>query len=251
MPRPEPPPPPPPDSLPGRVRQALYALPVHFHTRTALEGIAATDLQTLNTVLGAAIEDQVVATLNRLRPVWDPDAEYAHCFFQRQAQTFPDVLLKAEANGQDIRLGIELKGWYLLAKEGMPNFRFRVTPAACAPSDLICVVPWYLSNVLSGTPVVAKPFLVSAHYAALYRNWWWAHGRTTAADVTLQSPEGVGPYPTKPDRIVDQPTHDPGSNFGRLARTGLMGAYIQEMREMSLAGIPVRAWIEFLLRFRQ
>ena len=120
----------PPDSwehypLYRRVIDAIYAVPAHFTSRTAIEGIAATDLQTLNTLLGATIEQQVVATLNRMRPVWDPDEQYLRFSFQRQAQVFPDVLLKADLNGQEIILGIELKGWYLLSKEEMPNFGFR------------------------------------------------------------------------------------------------------------------------------
>ena len=97
------------------VRDALYAVPAHFSSRTVIEGIVATDVQTLNSVLGATIEEQVVATLNRMRPVWDPDEQYQRFFFQRQAQVFPDVLFKSDRNGQEIVLGIELKGWYLLA----------------------------------------------------------------------------------------------------------------------------------------
>ena len=30
-------------------------------------------------------------------------------------------------------MGIELKGWYVLAKEREPSFRQKVTPAACSP----------------------------------------------------------------------------------------------------------------------
>ena len=162
-----------------RVMDALYAVPAHFSSRTSIEGLVATDVQTLNSVLGATIEEQVVATLNRMRPVWDPDEQYQRFSFQRQAQVFPDVLLKADQNGQEIILGIELKGWYLLAKEKEPNFRFTTTPDACAKADLIMVVPWVLGNVLSGSPLTYKPFVTSANYAAAYRNYWWAEMRRT------------------------------------------------------------------------
>lgn len=114
-------------SLYSRVVNALYAVPAHFSSRTVIEGLATTDLQTLNSVLGAAIEEQVVSTLNDMRPVWDPDDAYQRFFFQRQAQVFPDVLLKSDLNGQEIIPGIELKGWYLLSKERVPNFRFTTT----------------------------------------------------------------------------------------------------------------------------
>lgn len=234
-----------------RVVEALYATPAHFSSRTVIEGMAATDLQTLSTVLGAAIEEQVVATLNRLRPVWDPEDRYQRFAFQRQAQVFPDVLLKSDHNGQEIILGIELKGWYLLAKEKSPNFRFTTTPAACAAADLIVVMPWALGNVLSGSPIAYKPFVTQARYAAEYRNHWWSHIREARSDTGIISPEGVNPYPAKSDPVADKPVSDRGNNFGRLARTGLMDEYIQEALNLRLSGIPARAWIDFLLQFEQ
>ena len=114
----------------------------------------------------------MVETLNQMRGVWDPEGQYLRYSFRRQAQIFPDVLLMADDNGRDIVLGIELKGWYLLSKESKPNFRFQVTPRACAPADLLVVVPWALNNVLSGRPTVHKPFVESARYAAEFRNYW-------------------------------------------------------------------------------
>ncbi len=128
--------------LHDRVVRALYSVPAHFESPTVIEGLVATDLQTLNQMLGATIEAQVVSTLNRMRTAWDPEEQYIRYSFYRQAQVFPDVLLKADRNGSEILMGIELKGWYLLAKEQMPNFRFQVTPDACAPADLLVVVPW-------------------------------------------------------------------------------------------------------------
>jgi hypothetical protein len=76
------------------VREALYGLPSHFRTQTNIEGISATDIFTLNAALGAAIENQVVETLNQMRAVWDGDEKYALYSFRRQSQTFPDVLLR-------------------------------------------------------------------------------------------------------------------------------------------------------------
>ncbi len=75
------------------VREAIACLPIYFRTETHIAGIMATDLHTLNTVLGATIEEQVVRTLNLIRNTWDPDEKYALYTFARQAQTFPDVLL--------------------------------------------------------------------------------------------------------------------------------------------------------------
>jgi len=233
-----------------RVIDALRAIPAHFASGTVIEGLLVTDLQTLNTPLGATIEEQVVA-INRMRAVWDPDEEYQTFHFQRQPQIFPDVLLKADRNGSEILLGIELKGWYLLAKEGEPNFRFQITPEACAPADLLVVVPWALSNVLSGRPVTFKPFVVSALDAAKHRNHWWTEIRETTADRTIRSPEDPRPYPAKSDLVVDRPVSDAGGNFGRLARTGIMDAYLAEMRRTPLAGIPVEEWLRFVKKFKQ
>lgn len=53
------------------VQDALAALPVHFSSRTFIEGLEAGDLFSLNSMLGGSIEIQVVETLNKLRAVWD------------------------------------------------------------------------------------------------------------------------------------------------------------------------------------
>ena len=235
-----------------RVRSTLYAVPVHFSSGTVIDGLLATDLQTLNQVVGATIEEQVVATLNQMRPIWDPEGRYLQYSFRRQAQVFPDVLLMSEDNGRDVILGIELKGWYLLAKERMPNFRFTVTPAACAPADLLVVVPWALDRILSGQPITLKPFVVGARDVASYRNHWWSELRAAQGKREVHPPEeAVAPYPTKGNTIVDKPEQDGGGNFGRLARTGRMADYIQEMLEVPLAGVPVEHWLRFLRQIPQ
>ena len=232
------------------VREAVASLPLHFRTETHIAGIAATDLHTLNTVLGASIEEQVVSTLNQMRNTWDPQDEYALYGFVRQAQTFPDVLLRRSSDG-DVLLGIELKGWYLLAKEREPSLRFQVTEAACANQDLIVVVPWALNNVISGSPVVFEPFVESAKGAASHRNHHWQHVRVTELDTSIQIPAGISPYPRKSDQILDRPVADRGGNFGRLARTGLMDAYIQKLHDVLLCGIKTTYWQDFLRTFQE
>lgn len=115
--------------LAQRVRAALMVLPGFFEFGTNFEGIDATDLFALNSVLGASIEGQVVRTLNKMRTEWDPDERWTGYRFVRQSQTFPDVLLaRRGADSVEIAMGIELKGWYLLSKEGVGSFRFQVTP---------------------------------------------------------------------------------------------------------------------------
>lgn len=186
-----------------------------------------------------------------MRPVWDPEEAYQTYFFQRQAQVFPDVLLKADRNGQDIVFGIELKGWYILAKEKEPNFRFTTTADACAETDLIVVVPWALSNVVSGSPVAYRPFVAQARHAAAYRNYWWTEVRESRSDTGIIVPSNVTSYPSKSTPVADRPKNDRGGNFGRLARTGMMDSYIAETLDLPLSGIPARAWIDFLRNFSQ
>lgn len=218
------------------VREAIATLPVYFRTETHISGILATDLHTLNTVLGATIEEQVVRTLNLIRQTWDPEGRYALYSFIRQPQTFPDVRLR-KVSSEETLMGIELKGWYLLAKEGEPSLRFQATAAACTIQDLIVVVPWVLGNVISGSPILFEPFIESARYAAELRNYHWRCVRKTTSDCEIDAPVDVKPYPSKADQILDKPRSDSGGNFGRLARTGIMDSYMQKLQELSLCGI--------------
>lgn len=232
------------------VREAIACLPIYFRTETHIAGVMATDLHTLNTVLGATIEEQVVRTLNLIRGTWDPDEKYAQYSFVRQAQTFPDVLLRKSSTAE-ILLGIELKGWYLLAKEEEPSLRFQTTVAACGKQDLIVVVPWVLGNVISGSPMLFEPFVESAKYAAEYRNYHWQHVRKTRQDSGIISPSGVNPYPSKSDQILDRPKSDGGGNFGRLARTGMMDTYMGKLNDVQLCGIKTAYWRQFLKAFQE
>ncbi|MCG9130206.1 hypothetical protein J5I95_00855 [Candidatus Poribacteria bacterium] len=239
-----------------RVREALFALPTYFQSDTSIEGILATDIFTLNAAFGATIEDQVVSTLNRMREVWDPDEKFMYHRFVRQPQTFPDVLLRRDASGTDeheseILLGIELKSWYLLAKEGEPSFRFQVTPAACAEQDLIVVIPWALSNVISGHPKIFSPYVELAKYAAEYRNYWWESIRKTESSTEIMRPQNVSPYPQKSDKISDKPVYDRGNNFGRFARTGIMDSYLGIAKRELLCGIGAEHWLNFFKIFQE
>lgn len=230
-----------------RVCEAILALPIHFKSQTVIEGMLATDIFTLNSALGATIEEQVVATLNALRPAWDPDKKYQTLGFVRQTQTFPDVLLRKRTDGQEIILGIELKGWYILAKEGEPSFRFTANAKACNPWDLIVVVPWALSNVLAGSPIVYPVFIDLACYTAEQRNYYWQYEReaTGRRDITLAA--GATTYPVKSDKISDK-AEDPGGNFGRLARYGIMEEFVKATMRTPVRGVPAIEWLAFFKR---
>lgn len=235
-----------------RVKDALNALPIHFRSDTFIEGINATDIFTLNSALGATIENQVVETLNQMRSVWDVGSRYQTYAFVRQPQSFPDVVLRDMSNmAVPPIMGIELKGWYLIAKEGEPSLRFTQTADACAEADLIMVVPWVLGNVISGRPKIYSPFIESARYVAQYRNYHWQCLRDAKTNSAIRVPRGIKPYPSKADASTDTPASDKGGNFGRIARTGIMDAYMSRIKEMPLCGIKASYWLDFFKIFRQ
>ena len=74
-------------------------------------------------------------------------------------------------------IGIELKGWYLLSKESEPSLRYKASADAVTEWDLICCVPWGLSNVLSGKPVVYEPYVEQAKFASDMRTYYWNPAR--------------------------------------------------------------------------
>jgi len=234
------------------VQEALLTLPSSFKSDLIISGVAATDLFTFNTSLGASIEAQVVRALNETRSIWDPHQKYQRCTFVRQSQRFPDVILR-DTTSREIIMGIELKGWYVLAKEREPSFRYVATPAVCAPADLLVVFPWALANVVSGTPQLFQPYIISARFAALYRNWHWQFKMTDriSGNRSIVMSSATTQYPLKSDPIDDMPKRDKGGNFGRFARTNLMDQYISELYREELSGIPLGAWQRFLSLFAE
>lgn len=232
------------------VQRALHILPTSFKSEIVLTGVLATDLFTFNTSLGATIEISVVEALNSLRSVWDASQQYSAYIFRRSAQSFPDVVLRSAIDNHPL-LGIELKGWYLFAKEAEPSFRYRITPAVCTDADLLVIYPWALSHVVSGSPILFPPFVTGAKYAAEYRNWHWEHGRrSTNSEIRLS--QATTPYPSHAEAVADEAANDKGGNFGRVARTGLMDDYITNLLYNNhLSGIPLFAWQRFLSIFAE
>lgn len=228
------------------VIRALRAVPTHFSSTINIEGLSATDLFSMNTLLGGAIEDQTVSTLNATRAIWDPTGRWADYEFKRYAESFPDVRLETGDSPQPL-IGIELKGWYLLAKEEAPSFRFKASANAMTVWDLIAVFPWSLSNVISGTPILDYPYIEQAKYAADLRTYYWEHRSKAAKPV--EHPE-TGPYPEAGSAYSDIVHDDRGGNFGRIARVhGLMDDWITDCMDIKLAGISVKWWVRFLKLF--
>lgn len=233
------------------IQDALAALPIYFDFDNPISGIDATDLHAINTLMGAAIEVQVVQTLNSLRSVWDPERQWADYSFQRSSQAFPDVRLSRRTEtGVEVIFGIELKGWFLLAKEGVPSMRYQVSPDACNPWDLVCVVPWYLNNAVAGKPEVGQPWVEQARYAAQWRDYWWEFVRDTKdtpENRGVIAPEHVSPYPQKADLVSMKAVRDGGNNYGRLPRCKpLMDVFVEEALAHPILGIPAIDWQVFL-----
>ena len=123
--------------------------------------------------------------------------------------------------------------------------------AACADADLIMVVPWVLSSVISGRPRIYTPYIVSAKHAARYRNHYWKHLRGSADNTDIVIPVKAAPYPKKSDKTADKPVVDGGKNFGRVARTGIMDEYLALMAVQPVCGIKAVHWLEFFKIFHQ
>ncbi len=228
--------------------RALNAVPNNFSSTINIEGLLATDLFSINTLLGGAIENQTVSALNNLRDVWDPNKEWADCEFKRYSESFPDVRLERADKEKPI-IGIELKGWYLLAKEEEPSLRFKASADAMTEWDLLVIYPWSLSNVLSGKPMLLSPYIEQAKYAADMRTYYWENRGSNAKPVI--HPE-THPYPGPRENYSDKVSDDSGNNFGRIARVkGLMNDWVKESLETPLAGIEAKWWVKFLKLFNE
>lgn len=235
-------------ALQRRVHGALLALPGYFSSGSKISGSRATDLFHLGTMLGAGVEVEVVRTLNQLRDLWDPDGQWLPYRFERSSKAFPCVrLVRRDIGTPGIALGIELQSWFMLAKEGVPDVRYRVTPAACAPHDLVCVVPWHLSDTVAGTARVVEPWVANARYAALWRDHWWQFVRQTQDAPGIYHPPDASPYPAKAELVGAVPHDDGGHDFGSLARCQpLMDDFLDRTSRHELLGIAVRNWYLFL-----
>lgn len=232
-----------------RIYDLIEALPNYFKSEILIKGINVTDIYSVGNLFSAVIESQIVDILNKLRNVWDADNGYSNYSFVRQSQTFPDILLVNTQKQNDVIFGIELKAWYVFSKESEPSFRFTVTPDACGKPDLLVVIPWFLSDVISGTPNLMFPYIELGKYAAEYRNYYWIRSRETSTSRSTQiiSPpkEYRHPYPQSKVEASDKAENDKGNNFGRIARAGLLDDYLLKIKAIDYLGIRVSHWMKF------
>ena len=230
---------------------AFPSLPAECRIDNTYSGILATDLFSLNTLLGSMIESKVVSFLNSHRHLWD-DGIWKDYHFIRSNESFPDVRLVKITDAKNIVLGIELKSWFILSKEGEPSFRYRTASEACDKGDLLCIVPWYLSDAVCGNPVLSSPWIFSAKAAAEASKRHWVYLRQTDTPLSLKQrglevPPGIKPYMENArDKTNYKPRLDGGNNFGRLARTGIMDEFVNETLMTDILGIPANNWRLFL-----
>ena len=238
-------------SLIDKLRNVAFpSLPAECMIENNYSGILATDLFSLNTLLGSMIENKVVMFLNSHRYLWDDD-NWNDYHFIRSNESFPDVRLVRKGNNHDIVLGIELKSWFILSKEGEPSFRYRTASEACDPADLLCIIPWYLSNAVCGHPVFATPWVYSAKAAAEATRRYWIYERQTDKPLTvkergLETPSARPYMENARDKTNYKPASDGGNNFGRLARAGIMSDFVEETLLTDILGIPANNWRLFL-----
>ncbi len=231
-----------------RIDDIIYSIPAYFETELLIKGINVTEIFSVGGAFASVVENQVVDILNNLRNIWDPESEYADYAFVRQSQTFPDVLLRSLRDENEILFGIELKSWYVLSKEGEPSFRYQVTPDACATADFIVIIPWLLSEVISGTPKLLIPYKESARFAAEYRNYYWQNSRQERdenSDIQTPPEEYRHPYPSSKQESSDKAAADKGGNFGRIARAGILDTFVNKIKALDYLGIKIIHWIMF------
>jgi hypothetical protein len=231
-----------------KVYDLIESLPNHFKSEIVIKGINVTDIYAVGNLFSAIIESQIVDMLNKLRDIWDNENRYSNYVFIRQSQTFPDILLANLQKNNDVILGIELKAWYVFSKESEPSFRFTIDPDACNFQDLLVVIPWFLSEIISGTPSLLFPYIEVSRYAAEYRNYYWTRSRANSTRSTViirPSETHRHPYPQSKAEASDTAENDKGNNFGRIARAGLLDAYLTKIKAINYLGIRVSHWMKF------
>lgn len=138
---------------------------------------------------------------------------------------------------EPVLIGIELKGWFILAKEGEPSFRYKASPKVRAPRDLLVVFPWRLDEVISGAPRLMRTFIEEARYAAEHRHHYWRVPRGVSGDdANINEAAMMVPYPMKGQKFNDEAKKDQGKNFGRVARGGLMTDFIAALPQEPVSG---------------
>lgn len=115
----------------------------------------------LSPFVGNILENRIVATLNKGTPK-------NGLRWVRQDPDFPDAAL-VTSDGERTHVGYEVKAWYVLSTE--LTGRFRESQNLLEGKTIrLCVVPWMLSNIIYGHPVVLDVVTVDALSVAQSRD---------------------------------------------------------------------------------
>ncbi|MBK6505080.1 MAG: hypothetical protein IPG02_05290 [Ignavibacteria bacterium] len=141
-----------------------------------------------------------------------------------------------------------MKAWYVFSKESEPSFRYTIDPDSCNVQDLLVVTPWFLSDVLSGNPLLLFPYIELAKYGAEFRNFHWSNSRNSSGNRSsniIRPPESFRhPYPRSKEEASDKAEHDKGNNFGRIARSGILDNYLSSIKKIDYLGIKISHWMK-------
>jgi hypothetical protein len=110
------------------------------------------------------------------------------------------------------------------------------------------VIPWLLSEVISGTPKLLTPYKELARYAAEYRNYYWQKSRienNENPNIHRPPQESRYPYPDSKREASDEAEEDKGGNFGRVARSGIIDSYTVSIKSQDYLGVKIAHWIQF------
>lgn len=96
--------------------------------------------------------------------------------------------------------------------------------------------------------MVYPVFIDLTRYTAEQRNFYWQYQRGAKGNTRIRLAPGPTTYPIKSDKISDKAEDDPGGNFGRLARYGIMEEFVKTTMNTPLRGLPAIQWLQFFKR---
>jgi hypothetical protein len=129
-------------------------------------------LNRFNNYVGQGIEELIGSELNgSLRGTWTTDGNLS---LVRNAVQFPDLYL-IRRKERRILLSVEVKSWFVFAKDDI-TARFEAAPNIIRGGSLIVLVPWCMTNLVSGSPRLLLPYVGDAKALAERRDDVWKAG---------------------------------------------------------------------------
>jgi hypothetical protein len=147
-------------------------------------------LSEFNNYVGQGIENTLVQHLNNAAyEKWSKQDQNLQ--FARNTVQFPDLLLVDEEKDECF-LHVEVKSWYIFASDPI-TARFHTAPEYIKDDCLLVVFPWYMTEIVSGTPKLLSPLVGSAKELAERRDQVWIDGYQGRADPGTKKVETPPP----------------------------------------------------------